>query len=204
MDGDLTSRCEYENADIPAIVIRCVQEIESRGMDEEGLYRKSGGKTQIMELASSFEQSTDFDVADPEIDIASITSLLKQYFRHLSDPLITFGVYSDFIESSKITDIEERGKAMKQVVESLPRNHRICLEFIVFHLVRVLGHEAETKVCIRPQSLIKLIVLDECMEHCHRLGSHPSSTRSYRTGIGRSQVATNVGSLSHRAGQGYI
>jgi Rho-type GTPase-activating protein 1/2 len=147
MDGDLTSRCEFENADIPTLVIRCVQEIEARGMDEEGLYRKSGGKTQITELANNFEQSSDFDVSDPEIDIASITSLLKQYFRHLCDPLITFGFYADFINTSKLPEDEDRGLAMKKVVDCLPKHHRICLEFIIFHLVRVLAHEAQTKVC---------------------------------------------------------
>lgn len=70
-----------------------------RGMDMEGIYRKSGGATQMREIQDQFERGVDVQF-DPELDICSVTSVLKQYFRNLPNPLITYEVYDRFIETS--------------------------------------------------------------------------------------------------------
>jgi hypothetical protein len=99
--SDLTARCEFEKRMIPAIVSRCVEEVELRGMDVEGIYRKSGGATQVNQVRSGFEKSNEYDISDPDLDIHSVTSALKNYFRRLPIPLITFDVYDQFLEAGR-------------------------------------------------------------------------------------------------------
>jgi len=70
-------------------------------MDVEGVYRKSGGASQVTQVKSGFEKSSDYDISDPDLDIHSVTSALKNYFRRLPVPLITFDVYDQFLEAGR-------------------------------------------------------------------------------------------------------
>ncbi|KAK7743199.1 Rho-type gtpase-activating protein [Cytospora paraplurivora] len=141
--SELVDRAEYERRQIPSVVTRCIEEVELRGMDAEGIYRKSGGNSQVKMIQDGFDRMEDFDISDPSIDIASVTSVLKQYFRKLPTPLLTFDVYDRVLESASITDPEERCTHLKKTVNLLPQKHRDCLEFLMFHLARVASRESE-------------------------------------------------------------
>jgi hypothetical protein len=146
--SDLTIRCDLEKRVVPSIVTRCIEEVELRGMDVEGIYRKSGGSGQVNQVRIGFEQSNEYDISDPDLDIHAVTSALKQYFRRLPIPLISFDVYDSLLEATKIED-DNTSKAlkMKDAINTLPRCHRDCLEFLVFHLSRVLAKADVNLVC---------------------------------------------------------
>ena len=120
-------------------------------MDIEGIYRKSGGNSQIKAIQEGFERSNDFDISDPDLDINAVTSTLKQYFRKLPTPLITYDVYDKLLESASSqpsaslspVEREQRIKTMRAAINELPGRHRDCLEFLIFHLARVVGRERE-------------------------------------------------------------
>ena len=120
--SDLQSRCDFEKRTVPGVVTRCVDEVESRGgfwllglclkicseclpnilgMDVEGIYRKSGGKGQVDAIQEGLTKSLDHDISDPDLDIHTVTSVLKQYFRKLPNPLITFDVYDSLIDAGR-------------------------------------------------------------------------------------------------------
>jgi hypothetical protein len=99
--SDLTARCEFERQMIPRIVSRCIEEVELRGMDVEGIYRKSGGASQVNQVRSGFETDNEHDISDPDLDIHSVTSALKNYFRRLPVPLITYDIYDQFLEAGR-------------------------------------------------------------------------------------------------------
>jgi hypothetical protein len=159
--SDLAVRCAHENRDIPSIVIRCVQEVELRGMDVEGVYRKSGGSGQVNLVKAGFEKNDDYDVSDPDLEIHAVTSCLKQYFRRLPVPLITFDVYDTLLDAARTEDREKRATRMREAVQTLPRSHRLCLEFLIFHLARVTAHEKDNLVCFARVSLTLLTVADD-------------------------------------------
>ncbi|KIX96578.1 uncharacterized protein Z520_07844 [Fonsecaea multimorphosa CBS 102226] len=142
--SELEQRAEYEKSSVPAIVRRCVEEVESRGMDVEGIYRKSGGNSQVQQVKDWFENpSKEFDLSDPDLDIHAVTSGLKQYFRRLPTPLITFDVYDKLLETTTIEDKAARLDAMQRALEELPRVHLETLEFLIRHLARVVQQEKE-------------------------------------------------------------
>ena len=98
--SDLVARAEYERRQIPNIVSRCIEEVELRGMDQEGIYRKNGGNSQVNMIKDGFDKSENYDLSDPDLDIMAVTSVLKQYFRKLPTPLLTYDVYDRVLEST--------------------------------------------------------------------------------------------------------
>ncbi len=116
------------------------------GMDVEGIYRKTGGNSQVKAIQEGFERSDDFDISDPELDITAVTSVLKQYLRRLPTPLLTYDIYDPMLESNSQVDDEKRALSMRAAVAQLPPKHRDCLEFLVFHLARVATREKENLV----------------------------------------------------------
>lgn len=100
--SELIDRADFERRQIPSVVTRCIEEVELRGMDAEGIYRKSGGSGQVKMIQEGFDKMEEFDISDPSIDIASVTSVLKQYFRKLPTPLLTFDVYDRVLESNSM------------------------------------------------------------------------------------------------------
>lgn len=98
--SDLVERADYEKRLFPSVVTRCIEEVELRGMDVEGIYRKTGGNSQVKIIQEGFDKSEDYDISDPELDITAVTSVLKQYFRKLPIPLLTFDVYDRILESN--------------------------------------------------------------------------------------------------------
>ncbi|KAL4900333.1 hypothetical protein BDW74DRAFT_96424 [Aspergillus multicolor] len=165
---DLEQRMEHEKSIIPGIITRCIQEVELRGMDMEGIYRKSGASSAIQTIREGFERSPqDYDISDPDLDIHAVTSALKQYFRKLPMPLITYDVYEKIIETGEITSHSGRVEALQKSLGELPRVHQDVLEFLVFHLKRVVEREKENLMTsqniavvfaptiMRPQSLAR-------------------------------------------------
>ncbi|KAJ5152095.1 hypothetical protein N7492_010390 [Penicillium capsulatum] len=141
---DLEVRMEHEKSIIPAIITRCIQEVELRGMDMEGIYRKSGAASVIQGIRDGFERSPfDYDISDPDLDIHAVTSALKQYFRKLPTPLITYEVYEEIIDSGEIPDTSARVQLLQKGLQELPRVHRDVLEFLIFHLKRVVERQEE-------------------------------------------------------------
>lgn len=134
-------------------------------MEAEGIYRKSGGNSQIQQIKEGFERSNDYDISDPDLDINAVTGTLKQYFRKLPTPLITYEVYDSLLSSAPpllhpsttsnglpqtnpnpnhALDPEQRENRihlMRQAISGLPSSNRTCLEVLIFHLARVVDHE---------------------------------------------------------------
>ncbi len=141
--SQLEARCEFERRVIPNIVSRCIDEVEARGMDMEGIYRKSGGSGQVKQIQQGFEKDNNFDISDEDLDIHAVTSALKQYFRKLPTPLITYEAYDGLLEAGRVQDKEKLPYALRAAVMELPEHHRDCLEYLILHLARVMAQESD-------------------------------------------------------------
>jgi hypothetical protein len=107
-------------------------------MDYEGLYRKSGGSSQIKFITQLFERGNyeSIDLMDTDIvnDVSSITSVLKSYFRALPNPLLTFALHETFIDASVIRDPIAKVTALTALVAQLPREYYETLRVLMLHL----------------------------------------------------------------------
>lgn len=98
--NDLVKQVQSEHQPIPLVVRKCIEAVEQRGMDCEGLYRKSGGATQMRSIQLAFENKEDIDLCDEDQwnDICAVTSVLKQYFRDLPNPLFTSEYHQKWVD----------------------------------------------------------------------------------------------------------
>lgn len=149
----LTEQAAHEGRDVPLIVEKCIQAVEAFGMDYEGIYRKSGGTSQLKVITQLFERGNAFDLEDTDRfnDVSAITSVLKNYFRELPEPLLTFELYDELIKvvESKQEDVATKQELMKELVDRLPRQHYCTLQQLVLHLYRIQEHSVDNRMNAR-------------------------------------------------------
>ncbi|CAB0043409.1 unnamed protein product [Trichogramma brassicae] len=121
---------------VPSLVVHCINEVELRGMSEQGLYRLSGSVTDVKALKEKFLKGRGAPNLS-EVDIPTICSTLKDFLRSLKEPLITVGLWSDFVKAAAIRDPQDAETAMFQAVSELPQPNRDTLAFLILHLQRV-------------------------------------------------------------------
>ena len=151
MGYPIEKRIELEDTKIPLIVTRCIQEVEERAIDSEGIYRKSGAKSQIQTIEDAFEKTFDQEADFDEIlsgDIAGVTSALKQYLRYLPNSLIHIDYYDSFVEAAKY-EKQVAIEKLRAVVNALPLPYQDCLLCVVSHLSRVSQHSEQNLMTSR-------------------------------------------------------
>ncbi|XP_062303289.1 N-chimaerin-like [Osmerus eperlanus] len=142
---DLTTLVKAHNTKRPMVVDMCIQEIEARGVESEGLYRISGFSELIEDVKLAFDR--DGEKADISAnvyeDINIITGALKLYFRDLPIPLITYDAYPRFIQVAQITDADKRLESLHEALKLLPPAHCETLRHLMGHLKRVTQQEKQ-------------------------------------------------------------
>jgi hypothetical protein len=101
-------------------------------MEFEGIYRKSGAHNTVQQIKQGFQESNDYDISDPDLDIAAVTSVLKGYLRSLPVPVIHPSVYERFLDagsgfsayliaSDTLTNTLQKSKTVKSAQSSFVR-----------------------------------------------------------------------------------
>ncbi|XP_012282678.1 rac GTPase-activating protein 1 [Orussus abietinus] len=132
---------------VPSLVVHCINEVELRGLNEQGLYRVNGGSAEVKSLKEKFLKGKGAPNLS-EIDIPTICSTLKDFLRTLREPLITVGLWADFARATTIEDKQDADAALYQAISELPQPNRDTLAFLILHLQRV----SSTPECKMPIS----------------------------------------------------
>uniref|UniRef100_A0A182PU66 Rho-GAP domain-containing protein n=1 Tax=Anopheles epiroticus TaxID=199890 RepID=A0A182PU66_9DIPT len=124
-----------------AFVKKCIDVLEQRGLEEEGLYRIGGVSTKINKLLQlgldrkktekerlSFFQDEHEGRHGDILESKTIASALKQYLRNLSEPLMTFRLHHAFISAAKQETRLQRINEVHQLVYKLPKNRLDMLD----------------------------------------------------------------------------
>ncbi|XP_077558419.1 GTPase regulator associated with FAK isoform X1 [Haemaphysalis longicornis] len=124
-----------------AFVRGCIQAIESRGLEDQGLYRIVGVNSKVTKLTQMVfdpkqSESIDFMNAE-EWEIKTITSALKNYFRNLPEPLMTFRLHTAFISAAKQENKAKRTAAIEELVGQLPSDNQRMAALLIRHLHKV-------------------------------------------------------------------
>jgi Rho GTPase-activating protein 10 len=121
---------------------KCINTIEERGLEEEGLYRRPGVLAKASKL---FKESGDKSVVDGldftddiEFDTKTLASAVKGYFaKYLGEPVMTHALHHKFIETAKINDLERKTQAIKELIYQLPKGNIDLLSMLIAHLKNV-------------------------------------------------------------------
>lgn len=74
---------------VPSLIVHCINEVELRGMSEQGLYRVNGGSTDIKCLKDKFLRGKGAPNLS-DIDIPTICSTLKDFLRYIPSLYLFF------------------------------------------------------------------------------------------------------------------
>lgn len=155
---------EYAGIDkVPLVVKRCIDVIDSYGLDIEGTYRTSGNKTTVLQLRNSIDANyTNYLLIggniDPnnvlDSDIYCTASLLKMYFTSLPEPLLTTELHEQFMETVRSPDELYIAKKLHHLVFKLPDGAYFTLRALIFHLNRVVAHLDKNRMTAKALSII--------------------------------------------------
>lgn len=121
---------------VPRFVADSIEYIERKDrIVQDGLYRACGNKFTIDELKQKLTKSYIYDpkliVAD---DIHTVTSLLKQFFRDLPQPLIPQETYNCLARD--LLKIQDGIDTFRIVINEMPEPNKSTLAFLIKHLTK--------------------------------------------------------------------
>ncbi|KAG2237536.1 hypothetical protein BDF21DRAFT_386678 [Thamnidium elegans] len=154
--NDLADQAHYEDRTVPSIIAHCISAVEKRGMDYEGIYRKSGGAAQMRLVRQAFdaEDPLDLEEEEPINDICAITSVLKQYLRELPNPVLPFNLYSQFIEAVSVNVGQEKTDKFFELLSQLPKVNYDTLRLLIRHLSSVQQRHSENLMTTRNLAMV--------------------------------------------------
>ncbi|KAL9913054.1 rac GTPase-activating protein 1-like [Glossina fuscipes fuscipes] len=121
---------------IPALIVHCVHEIESRGLQEKGIYRVSGSEREIKALKERFLKNKTIPHLG-NIDVHVLCGCIKDFLRSLSDPLIPRTLWETFCNAVQNQSEEDIVRHLTQAIGRLPQPNRDTLAFLILHFQRV-------------------------------------------------------------------
>lgn len=132
--------CERENSTVPQFVKQCIEAVEKRGLEVDGIYRVSGNLATIQKLKFIVNQEEKLNLDDSQWeDIHVVTGALKMFFRELPEPLFPYSFFEQFVEAIKMQDNNARIDAAKSLVQKLPPPNRDTMKVLFGHLTKIVA-----------------------------------------------------------------
>jgi hypothetical protein len=140
------SKLALNNGDIRCHLVELlIDEIDSRGIDSEGIYRLSGNSSSIKKWKEKVEKGQSLNLQE-EGDINVLTGILKLFFRELTEPLIPYHLYAPMIQASLEQDYETRLFGIKELIYQLPQVNFNTLKKLAAHLWAISEQYEENKM----------------------------------------------------------
>ncbi|XP_059826236.1 rho GTPase-activating protein 15 [Hypanus sabinus] len=132
--------CKREGTTVPKFVKLCIETVEKRGLDADGIYRVSGNLATIQKLRFVVDHEEKLNLDDSQWeDIHVVTGALKMFFRELPEPLFPFGFFDQFVDAIKNQDYSQRVQCVARLVKKLPKPNHDTLRVLVTHLQKIIA-----------------------------------------------------------------
>uniref|UniRef100_A0AAX7V111 Rho GTPase activating protein 42b n=1 Tax=Astatotilapia calliptera TaxID=8154 RepID=A0AAX7V111_ASTCA len=135
-------------------VKKCIELVEARGITTLGLYRTGGVNSKVQRLMTTSTAASDMQLEADAWDTKTITSGLKDYFRCLAEPLLTYRLHKDFIRAARYDELNHRVRAIHALVHKLPEKNRTMLDLLTNHLLKVSSHSNENMMTVSNLGMI--------------------------------------------------
>ncbi|XP_071385918.1 rho GTPase-activating protein 17b isoform X2 [Centroberyx affinis] len=132
----LEEHLKKSNREIALPLEACVMMLLETGMKEEGLFRIAAGASKLKKLKAALDCSTS-QLEEFYSDPHAVAGALKSYLRELPEPLMTFGLYDEWLQASNVSDPDKRLQALWVTCDSLPKTHKANLRYLVKFLAKL-------------------------------------------------------------------
>lgn len=116
------------NEYIPVMLWKCVEYLESYGLQQSRLFKVSALKTEIDAL---YAQGSKVDFTNT-IDVNAVAGVLKRFLKEHEPLLIPF---DSFVVAAADTDEKQRLSRLISLIEVLPENHQATL-YVLFDFLK--------------------------------------------------------------------
>ncbi|WFD30545.1 hypothetical protein MSPP1_001566 [Malassezia sp. CBS 17886] len=140
-----------DGSPIPPVIECLLQEIELRGLAEQGLYRVSGSKNVVDALQQALDSKPAGAIALRKTDIHAVASVVKLWLRELPEPLVPFAFYHRLLETEQLANHSQRVRAMRKLIAAFPKSHFRALRRVAAHLALVA--QASKKNLMAPHNI---------------------------------------------------
>ncbi|CDK25634.1 unnamed protein product [Kuraishia capsulata CBS 1993] len=165
--------CVREGSLVPLVLEKLMTEIEMRGLEEVGIYRKSASLTVLNSIKAEIDAHGDLSMENHLVlDINNAAACIKVFLRELPDPLVPDELVVRFAEARKrISDVDEKCFSYTRILESLPFHNYQFLKRLISHLRKVDEYKEFSKMNASNLATILGATFTE--------GSGPDITRQY-------------------------
>ncbi|XP_076608954.1 rho GTPase-activating protein 17b isoform X3 [Chaetodon auriga] len=132
----LEEHLKRSNREIALPLEACVMMLLETGMKEEGLFRIAAGASKLKKLKAALDCSTS-QLEEFYSDPHAVAGALKSYLRELPEPLMTFGLYDEWLQASSVSDPDKRLQALWVTCDRLPKTHKANLRYLVKFLAKM-------------------------------------------------------------------
>uniref|UniRef100_A0A3B4U0P0 Rho GTPase-activating protein 17 n=1 Tax=Seriola dumerili TaxID=41447 RepID=A0A3B4U0P0_SERDU len=132
----LEEHLKRSNREIALPIEACVMMLLETGMKEEGLFRIAAGASKLKKLKAALDCSTS-QLEEFYSDPHAVAGALKSYLRELPEPLMTFGMYDEWLQASNVSDPDKRLQALWVTCDCLPKTHKANLRYLVKFLAKL-------------------------------------------------------------------
>ncbi|XP_069569578.1 rho GTPase-activating protein 17b isoform X1 [Brachyistius frenatus] len=132
----LEEHLKRSNREIALPLEACVMMLLETGMREEGLFRIAAGASKLKKLKAALDCSTS-QLEEFYSDPHAVAGALKSYLRELPEPLMTFGLYDEWLQACNVSDPDKRLQALWVTCDRLPKTHKANLRYLVKFLSKL-------------------------------------------------------------------
>ncbi|XP_036338845.1 rho GTPase-activating protein 12 isoform X2 [Rhagoletis pomonella] len=126
---------------VPKIVVDCCDLIEERYRKSsepiEGIYRQCGDYNKMQSLRFRIDANDYESLRQPNIDIHTLTGVLKLFLREIKSPLVSANEARTFIGKPNqwvLMDVAAKIEILKRLIRTLPEVNRDTMNYIFAHL----------------------------------------------------------------------
>ncbi|KAG6891402.1 hypothetical protein C0992_007626 [Termitomyces sp. T32_za158] len=136
-----------QEGEIPKIVRICIQEIDRRGLESEGIYRVSGRHAIVQTMQHNIEKDEEHFEFSHRDDVYAVSSLLKLYLRELPEAVFKFPLQERIQHTEDRADhIASNFMLLRSKIRRLPAVHQSTLRALLEHLARVAASSERNKM----------------------------------------------------------
>ena len=133
---DLDKHLEHTGKPIATVLKKCCSSLLKSGIEQPGIFRLAGGLPQLRKLKAMFD-SNRMEEDEWEQDVFTLAQAVKLYLRELPEPLLTFGMFDDWIKAIGNPRVKERLPRVIELVNKLPKNFQKNLHYLIWFLNQV-------------------------------------------------------------------
>uniref|UniRef100_A0A8C9RK76 Rho GTPase activating protein 1 n=1 Tax=Scleropages formosus TaxID=113540 RepID=A0A8C9RK76_SCLFO len=125
---------------IPLVMRDTVGFLKERGLQTEGIFRRSANITLVRNIQNKYNSGevVDFFQLD-DVHLAAV--ILKTFLRELPEPLLTFQLYTDVVNFHS-----ESFPHIRTMLQTLPKENYASLKFLIQFLVQVSAQSEVNKM----------------------------------------------------------